>query len=159
MRVKASPPAGTPSCSPGGSTEVGAEEKSVAHLLVQVAVLLDDPDPGQHVLAVLGLEQVLAVRGGQPQHVLALGVAVGDVDQTRPDADGKRLLQRLAVGLGRPLPLVLVQAEVVTSQHGVHLLPWAHDPAHPLQRPAMGEKRPSRGDGAVISGCLGSEVM
>lgn len=109
-----------------------------SHLLVQAAALLDDPDPGQHVLPVLGLEQVLAVGRGQPQHVLALGVAVGDVDETRPDADGQRLLEGLAAGVGVALLLVLVQAEVVAAQHGIHLLPRPHAPAAALEGETAG---------------------
>lgn len=107
---------------------------SVFHLLIQVAVLLYDSDPGQHVLSVLGLEQVLAVWRGQPQHVLPLRVAVRDVDQAGLDADWQGLVHRLAVGVSMSLLLVLVQAEVVTSQHGVHLLPRAHTSADTLRK-------------------------
>lgn len=104
------------------------------HLLVQVAVLLYDPDPGQHVLSVFCLEQVLAVRRGQPQHILALGVAVRDVDQTGLDADGQGLIRSLAVSVSVSLPFVFIQAEVVASQHGVHLFPRAHTPTDPLEK-------------------------
>lgn len=109
-----------------------------SHLLVQAAALLYDSDPGQHVLPVLGLEQILAVGRGEPQHILALGVAVGDVDETSPDADGQGLLEGLAVGVGVALLLVLVQAEVVAAQHGVHLLPRPHAPSAALKGDTAG---------------------
>lgn len=111
--------------------------------LLQVAVLLYDPDPGQHVLPVLGLEQVLALGRGQSQHVLPLGVAVGDVDQTGLDADGQGLLHRLTVGVSLTLLLVLVQTQVVPSQHGVHLLPGPHPTTDPLWRQRHPLREPS----------------
>lgn len=103
------------------------------YLLVQVAVLLNRSYPGQHVLSVLGLEQVLTVRRGQSQGVLPLRVAVGDVDQTGLNADGHRLLLRVRVWC-LPLLLVLVQIEGVATEHGVHLLPRPHAAAYTLKR-------------------------
>ena len=98
-----------------------------------VQVLLDDSDPGQHVLAVLRLEQELAVGGGEPQHVLALCVAVRDVHQAGLDADWLWLVRRLAIGIRLGLLPVPVQAERVSTQDGVHLLPGTHAATTALQ--------------------------
>lgn len=126
----------------------------VSHLLVQVAVLLYDSDPGQHIFSVLCLEQVLTVRRGQPQHVLAFCVAVGDVNQAGLDADWLWVVVGLGVGggVGDAVLLVLVKREAVASQHGVHLLPRPRTPAHTLQR--VGERKSERERNIEIRLCV-----
>lgn len=105
-------------------------------LVVRLAVLSDDPDPGEHVVPVLGLEQVLTeVLGGQPQSVLTLGFAVGDVNQATADADWRMLV--LAWAGPRPMkdgcPLVLVEEERMGSQYGENTLPGPHAAADFLE--------------------------
>lgn len=85
-----------------------SQEAHGIYLLVQVAVVLYDSDPLQHVLSVLGLEQILAVRRGQPQHVLPLGVTVGDVNQAGFDADWQGLVYSLAVCISMAVLLVFI---------------------------------------------------
>lgn len=105
-----------------------------SYLLIQIAALLYDSDPGQHILSVLSLEQVLTVRRGQPQDIFALGVTVGDVDQTGLDADLQGLLYSLAAGVSLALLLVFIEAEIVSSQHAVHLFPLSISSSYTLQR-------------------------
>lgn len=89
-------------------------------LVVRLAVLPDDPDPGQHVVPALGLQQVLAeVLRGQPQCVFSLGLAVGDVDEAAADADGGMLVLAGACtgAMKHRLSLVFVEEEGVRAQH------------------------------------------
>lgn len=103
------------------------------HLLIWVTVVLYDSDPGQHVLPPFRLEQILAVGGCEPQHVLASRVAVGDVNEAGLDADSQRLLLRLRGGMRHGILPVLVQCQGVASQNGVHLLPRPHASADALR--------------------------
>lgn len=103
---------------------------TLAYLVI--AVLLNGSYPGQHVVATLGLEQVLAVGRGEPEDVFALGVAVGDVDQAGFDAHLLRLVVELRVQVSL-LP-VLIEEDGVASQHCVHLLPHPHSSTHTLHR-------------------------
>lgn len=103
------------------------------HLVVDLAVLPDDLDPGQHVVPALGLQQVLAeVLRGQSQRVLALGLAVGDVDEAAADADGRMfVLARAGAGaVQHRLPLVLVEEEGMGAQHGEDAFPGSDAAAH-----------------------------
>lgn len=104
------------------------------HLLIWVTVFLNDSDPREHVLPPLCLEQILAVRGGETQHILAPRVAVGDVNQTGRDAD----LQRLLVGRRRSLRHgilpVFVEGQGVTLQDSIHRFPRPHSSTDALQR-------------------------
>lgn len=62
--------------------------KCKSDLVVRFAALPDDPDPGQHAVPVLGLQQVLAeVLCSKSQGVLSLGLTVGNVDKTATDTD------------------------------------------------------------------------
>lgn len=101
------------------------------YLIIQVAVFLNDSYPGQHLLAVLCLEQVFGIGRGQPQDVLALRIAVRDVNQTGFDADRKRLVfyQRVLAVL-----LVFIQIKTVATQHSVDMLPWSHATGNTLQK-------------------------
>lgn len=68
--------------------------------------------------------------------MLALGLAVGDVDEAASDADG-RMLVLAGAGAGavqHRLPLVLVEEEGVGAQHGEDALPRSDAAAHFLQR-------------------------
>lgn len=65
------------------------------HLAIQVAVLLNSSYPGQHFVAALSLEQVLAVGCGEAEDVFALGVTVGDVNEAGFDAHLLRLILQL----------------------------------------------------------------
>lgn len=95
-------------------------------LAVHLVGLSDDLYPAQHVLPVLCLQQVLAeVLGGQPQGMLALGLAVRDVHQAAPDVDRLLVLCR-AFNRGaakKRLPLVLVEEQRMGVENGVHPLP------------------------------------
>lgn len=102
---------------PGSAVPTGLCESD---LVVRLAVLPDDPDPGQHVVPALGLQQVLAeVLRGQPQGVFSLGLAVGDVDEAAVDADGGMLVLAGACtgAMEHGLSLVFVQEEGVRAQH------------------------------------------
>jgi len=58
------------------------------HIKVWVVVLLDGGDPGEHVVRVLRLQQVLAaVVRLHAEHILALRVAVRDVHDAGLDRD------------------------------------------------------------------------
>lgn len=117
-----------------GRSEVGLCESD---LVVRLAVLPDDPDPGQHVVPALGLQQVLAeVLRGQPQGVFSLGLAVGDVDEAAADADGGMLVLAgaCAGAMKHGLSLVLVEEEGVRAQHREDALPRSNAAAHFLQR-------------------------
>ena len=98
------------------------------HLGVGLAALSDGSYPGQHVVPVLGLQQVLTeVLRGEAEGVLPLGLAVGDVHQAARQADGW-----LVVLAGRPgavehrLPLVLVEEQRMGAQDGEDALPRPH---------------------------------
>lgn len=84
-----------------------------AHLLIWVTVVLYDSDPGQHVLPPFRLEQIFAVRGCEPQHVLASRVAVGDVNEAGLDADSQWFLLRLRGSMRDGILPVLVQCQGV----------------------------------------------
>lgn len=100
---------------PGSAVPTGLCESD---LVVRLAVLPDDPDPGQHVVPALGLQQVLAeVLRGQPQGVFSLGLAVGDVDEAAADADGGMLVLAgaCAGAMEHGLSLVFVKEEGVRA--------------------------------------------
>lgn len=108
-----------------------------SNLIVGLAVLPDDPDPGQHVVPVLSLQQVLTeVLCGEPQGVLTFGFTVGDVNQTAADADRGVLV--LAGTCPRPvkdrLSLILVEEEQIGTEHGEDAFPRPHATSNFLRR-------------------------
>lgn len=59
------------------------------YVSVWIIVGLYGTDPVQHGVVFVRLEQVFgAIEGLKTEHVLFLGVVVGNVDQTRLDGDG-----------------------------------------------------------------------
>lgn len=83
------------------------------HLLIWVTVVLYDSDPGQHVLPAFRLEQILAVGGCEPQHILAPRVAVGDVNEAGLDANSQGFLLKLRGSVRDGILPVLVQCQAV----------------------------------------------
>lgn len=64
-------------------------QKGGTYISVWIIIGLYGPDPVQHGVVFVRLEQVFgAIEGLESEHVLFLGVIVCNVDQTRLDGDG-----------------------------------------------------------------------
>lgn len=109
------------------------EPHAGSHLALSLAILPDDFDPGQHVVPILCLKEIFTeVSGRQPEDVLPLGLAVGNVHQARSDADWLLLLT-LGRGVGHGLPPVLAEVEGVGAENGEDALPLPDAPTNFLQ--------------------------
>ncbi len=107
-----------------------------SHLVVSLAVFTDDPNPLQHVLSVLRLQQVFTeVLCVQPKRVFVLRFAVSNVHKAAPDADWLFLFGPTSQHhpFEHCLSLVFVEEQRVGPKHGKHPPPRPDGTTHLLQ--------------------------
>lgn len=107
--------------------------KYYSYLVICFAILPNNLDPCQHVIAILGLKQVLAeILRGQPQGVFPLGFTVGNVNQAAADADWTmfNLTGSCSCPVNHCISLVFVKEEWMGAENGEGASPRSHTPTN-----------------------------